>query len=61
MLPRRDKEILRGLAEKVAGIAGLEEQNVTVEKWKRLNDMKLVTPMVYIYQVPWWEMMNEDS
>jgi len=61
MLPRRDKEILRGLAEKVAGIAALEEQNVTVEKWKRLNDMKLVRPMVYIYQIPWWEMMNEDS
>ena len=60
-MTRKDKDILRALAGKVAEIAALPEQKITVEKWKRLNDMKSARPMVYIYQIPWWEMMNEDS
>ena len=61
MISARDKEILRTLAKEVAEIASLDIQKETIKKWKLLNDMKEVRPMVYIFEIPWWEINRVDE
>ena len=61
MISAKDKEILRTLAKEVAEIASLPQQQETIRKWKLLNDMKQVRPMVYIFEIPWWEINRVDE
>jgi len=55
-LSPHDREILRTLASELAEIAALPEQASTARKWRRLNDLDSVRPMVRIYQLPWEEL-----
>ena len=53
---RKDRDVLRGLAEQVAEIAALPVQQETISLWKALNGLRPVRPMVMIDQIPWHEM-----
>ena len=57
-----DRGMLRSLAERVAEIAALPEQEEKRELWRRLNQLDAVRPMVHIYQIPWSEIrLAEDE
>jgi len=55
-VPKKDKEVLRRLAGKVAEIADLPVQREKAEMWRRLNDLEPVKSMVWIDEIPWHEM-----
>ncbi len=53
-----DIQVLRGLGERLAAIASLPSHAATASRWRDLNALKPVKPMVWIWtdQVPWHEM-----
>ncbi len=53
-----DKRVLRTLGERLAAIAALPVQAETASKWRALNGLKQVRPLVNIWtdQIPWHEM-----
>jgi len=53
---RKDREVLRRLAGRLAEIAALPVQQQTAERWRRLNALRPDRPMVWIDEVPWHEM-----
>jgi len=57
----KDKTILCKLAEQVAEIAALPEQKETADLWRRMNNLEHVKPMVWINEIPWWEMDVNDE
>ncbi len=57
----QDKSILCQLAEKQAAIAARPIHKVKAKEWARLNGLRPGRPLVYIYQVPWWEFDNRDE
>ena len=52
--PRRERDVVRGLAQQVAAVAALPAQQETAELWRRLNRLDPVRPMVVLQ-------MLEDS
>jgi len=59
IIPGKDKMILRELAEKIARIAELPIQKQKMDMWRYLNKLKPVKPMVWINEIPWYEMGPE--
>ncbi|HRR92038.1 MAG TPA: hypothetical protein P5253_07180 [bacterium] len=59
-IDKRDKQILRSLASRLADIASLPVQKEKAQMWERLNKLEPVKPMVWINEVPWHE-MNVDE
>jgi hypothetical protein len=59
-MTRRDINIVRDLAKKVAEIAALPVQEEKRDLWRRLNGLRPARPMVMIDQVCWHE-MNVDG
>ncbi len=55
-IPREDRDILRGLGERIAEIGTLPIQQVRAENSARINRLERGKPPVLIYQVPWHEM-----
>ena len=60
-LQPREKEVLRGLAKELAGIAVLPIHQEKAGLWRRLNDLQSVRPMVWINEIPWHEMDVNDE
>jgi hypothetical protein len=60
---RRDRKILRELAEQEAKIAILPVHKEKIKMWKNLNDLKQVRPMVLFsaHEIPWHEMNVDDE
>lgn len=58
---KKDKEILRSLAGRVAEIAALPVQQEKVSLWRALNGLQPKRPMVMIDQVCWHEMNHDGS
>ena len=58
---KKDKRILRKLAEQKAEIAILPIHKKKIEMWKNLNDLREVRPMVWINEIPWHEMNINDE
>ena len=57
-----DREILYGLAAKVAEIAALPVQKEKINLWTANNDLQTVSrPPVYIDQLPWHEINRTDE
>jgi hypothetical protein len=61
MLKKKDCEIIRELASRIAEIAALPVQEEKRSLWRRLNVRKPVRPMVMIDQVCWNEMNINDE
>ena len=59
MVNSRDREILRGLAARVAEIAALPVQEEKRQLWRALNAREPERPMVMIDQICWNEMGEE--
>ncbi|MHC5035642.1 MAG: hypothetical protein ACYTFZ_11490, partial [Planctomycetota bacterium] len=55
-VPEGDRKILRNLAAEVAEIAALPVQEERKELWRRLNNLDMARPVVWISEVPWHEM-----
>ncbi len=60
-LSRRDKDVLRELAELLAAIAALPVHKEKAELWRRLNDLNSARPMVWINEICWNEMNVDDE
>ena len=56
-----DRAILRELGRQKAEIAHLDIQKQRREKWRRLNDLEPVHPLVWINEIPWNEMNVDDE
>ena len=62
MVNKTQREVLRGLAERLAEIAALPRQQETIDGWRRLNGLQETRPMVCIDQLPWHELdWGEDK
>ncbi len=59
-ISQHDRDILRRLAEQQAQIAALPVHKEKSELWRKLNDLELVRPLVWINEIPWNE-MNVDE
>ncbi len=55
-IPNSDKEILRELGRRIVEIATSPINEEYKERQKSINDLKMVKPIVYIYEIPWHEM-----
>src|SRR5450759_3774954 len=53
---QKDRDILRRLATKYAGIAAQSVHKQTIHHWQRINALDPVKPMVSIDQICWHEM-----
>ena len=51
-----DRLIIRKLAGQVMEIARLPVQDEKRAMWRKLNRLEPVRPMVWINEIPWWEM-----
>ena len=60
-LTTKDREILRSLADTIAGIARLPIHREKSLLWQRLNDKRPERPMVWINEIPWHEMNVNDE
>ncbi len=56
-----DKIILRGLAREYAEIAALSIHKEKAALWRKLNRLEPVRPLVWINEIPWWEMNVDDE
>lgn len=51
-----DKKVLRELGKQIYEIASSPINEEYVELQKNINDLKMVKPIIYIYEIPWHEM-----
>jgi hypothetical protein len=58
---KKDKQLLRMLAEKKAAIASLPVHREKIDLWEKLNGLEQVRPLVWINEIPWHEMDYEDE
>jgi hypothetical protein len=56
-----DKRVLRTLGEHLAAIAALPVHAETASRWRALNGLRQVKPMVWISDIPWHEMDVNDE
>lgn len=55
-IPRSDKEVLRELGRQMVEIASSPINEEYVQLQKNINNLEMVKPVVYIYEMPWHEM-----
>ncbi len=51
MLNVHDRDILRSLAEEIAGAAALPVQKENLENWRKLNSLQKVRPLLWINEI----------
>jgi hypothetical protein len=60
-LRQREVDILKALAEEWARIASLPVHQEKAILWQQLDDLESVRPMVWINEIPWHEMNDQDE
>ena len=60
-VPAADRRVLRELGQWKAAVAALPVQEERRELWARLNDLRSVRPMVWLFEVPWHEMEVDNE
>lgn len=55
-IPQSDKEVLRGLGRQIYEIATSPVNEEYMELQRNINDLKVVKPVIYVYEIPWHEM-----
>jgi hypothetical protein len=55
-VPNDDRRVLRELGKRLAEIGHLPVQKTKADLWRQLNSLKPTRPLVFIDEVPWWEM-----
>lgn len=61
VLKQSEKEVLRGLGEKIAEISSDPVNKTRADHWRDLNDLQSRRPMVWINEIPWHEMNIDDE
>lgn len=61
VLTTREKEVLRRLGAKIAGIATLPVHKEKARLWQKMNDLEQERPMVWVNEIPWPEMNVNDE
>src|SRR5450759_4172742 len=61
VLTTREKEVLRRLGAKIAGIAILPVHKEKAQLWQKMNDLEQERPMVWVNEIPWHEMNVNDE
>ena len=61
VLTTREKEVLRRLGAKIAGIATLPVHREKARLWQKMNDLEQERPMVWVNEIPWHEMNVNDE
>lgn len=56
----KDRQIVRHLAKRVVEIASLPVQDEKRSLWTKLNSLEGVRPLVWINEIPWHEIQNEE-
>ena len=56
---KKDREILRSLAERYAELATLDIQQKRIERYYKTNSLEEVRPVVLIDEVPWGEIRDD--
>ncbi len=56
MTIKEDRDIIRGLASRIAELAALPHQEETRTRWRNLNGLRPERPMVMIDQICWHEL-----
>ncbi|MCH1982858.1 hypothetical protein MCG98_09810 [Ruminococcus sp. OA3] len=60
-MPKKDIEVLRGLAEELAELSALPVQQEKKQQWYHLNARKVDKPMFLLGEFPWNEMNIDDE
>ncbi len=60
-LSEYERDVLKGLAGKIAEIAVDPVQVENADLWAKLNDLQSERPMVWINEIPWHEMNVDDE
>ena len=60
-IPEKDKKILRELGKEIVEIATSPVNEEYKERQRRINDLEMVEPIIYIYEIPWHEMNVNDE
>ena len=60
-LSEKDKDILKPLGERIAGISSLPVHREKARLWRKMNDLESERPMVWINEIPWHEMNVDDE
>ena len=60
-VPQNDRTVLRDLARQLAAIAEEPGHKETAELWRRLNDLDMQRPMIFIDEIPWQEFASEPE
>ncbi len=58
-ITQKDRQILRALAERYSNLAHLDIQAQRLERYRDINAMEKVRPVVLIDEVPWGEIRDE--
>ena len=61
MVSTHDRDVLRRLGRRKAEIAAEEVQEERRSLWAKLNGLRSVRPMVWLFEVPWNEMNVDDE
>jgi hypothetical protein len=61
VVTRSDRDVLRGLADRVAEIAALPIQAERRQLWKQLNELHAAKPMVWLNDICWSELNVHDE
>jgi len=56
-----DKRVLRELGRRQAEIGNLPVQKEKAALWRQLNGLTRTRPLVWINEIPWWEMNFDDE
>jgi len=56
-----DKNVLRELGRRQAEIGNLPVQKEKAALWRQLNGLTRTRPLVWINEIPWWEMNFDDE
>ena len=59
-MTERDCRIVRELARRVMEIAAMPQQDRKRAMWTELNRLQKVRPMVWINEIPWWELQCQE-
>jgi hypothetical protein len=55
-IPQNDKEVLRDLGRQIYEAATSPANEEYMELQRKINDLKMVKPVIYVYEIPWHEM-----
>ena len=60
-IPKEDKKILQELGKEVAEISAMPIHKENAERWRQLNGLERVKPLIWINEIPWHELNIDDE